>query len=71
MNEPITFKSGKDLGEETRTDDDDTITCAGCGNVESDERAFEAGWQMEPPVCPDCLRWSLTDEGECCCGGAS
>jgi hypothetical protein len=71
MSGAIAFKSGKDLGEETRVDDEETVTCEGCGTVESADRAYEAGWQIEPAVCPDCLRWTLTDEGECCCGGAS
>lgn len=66
MCEPIAFKSGKDLGEETRTASVDTMTCAGCGKVESDEKAYEEGWQLDPAVCPDCLRWSLTDRGEFC-----
>lgn len=41
MPEPLAFKSGKDLGEETRADDEDTVTCEACGAVESDERAYD------------------------------
>jgi hypothetical protein len=71
MSEPIAFKSGKDLAAETSAATTDTVTCEACGTVETDEEAYEHGWQMAPPVCPACLRWSLTDAGECCCGGAS
>ena len=71
MPEPITFKSGKDLGEEAADDLVETVTCIGCGKTETDDRAYDEGWQVDPVVCPDCLRWTLTAEGECCCGGAS
>lgn len=66
MSEMVAFKSGKDLGEETRVEDDDTVTCVDCGAVEPDQVAFEGGWQLEPPVCPNCLRWAPVDET--CCG---
>jgi hypothetical protein len=71
MPEPIAFKSGKDLGEETATAFIERVTCIACGKAETDERAYEEGWQIDPVVCPDCLHWTLTAEGECCCGGAS
>ena len=71
MPEPMAFKSGKDLGEETGNAVVETVTCSDCGRVETDDRAYDEGWQIDPVVCPDCLRWSLTAEGECCCGGAS
>jgi hypothetical protein len=66
MPELIAFKSGKDLGEETRADDDDTVTCVDCGAVESDQSAYDGGWQLEPPVCPDCLRWVAVVDDTCC-----
>lgn len=65
MPEPIAFKSGKDLAEETQVEDEDSVTCLDCGAVEPDESAYEQGWQMEPPVCPNCLRWTAV--GETCC----
>jgi hypothetical protein len=71
MAELIAFKSGRDLGEETRLASMDTVTCVGCDKVETDERAYDEGWQMEPPVCPACLHWTLTDLGECCSGGVA
>ena len=37
---------------------------------ETDDRAYDEGWQIDPVVCPDCLRWTLTAEGECCSGAA-
>jgi hypothetical protein len=64
MSEAIAFKRGCDLGEETRVDDEDTVTCIDCGAVESDQSAYEGGWQLVPAVCPDCLRWTSVDE--CC-----
>jgi hypothetical protein len=71
MPELIAFKSGKDQGEETRIALVETVTCIECGKVETDEQAYDEGWQIDPVVCPDCLHWTLTPEGECCCGGAS
>lgn len=67
MPEPATFKSGKDLGEETRTTDDDSIACVDCGVTTSQESAYEHGWRFGPPVCPDCLRWYAV--GDACCVG--
>ena len=66
MVQPIAFKSGRDLGEEARVAPTDTVTCGVCGTTETDEAAYDAGWQMEPPVCSDCLRWAVTMIGECC-----
>jgi hypothetical protein len=71
MPEPIAFKSGRDLGEETVIGLIERVTCVACGKVETDDRAYEEGWQIDPVVCPDCLHWTLTAEGECCAGGAS
>lgn len=69
MADVVAFKSGKDLGEETRVEDADTVCCVDCGSVESDEQAYENGWQLEPPVCPDCLRWTFIGaEADCCSG---
>lgn len=65
MPEVLAFKSGKDLGEETRIEDEDTVVCVDCGAVEPDETAFQKGWQLVPPVCPDCLRWTIVDETRC------
>ena len=66
MPEPKAFRRGCDLGEETCADDEDTVTCVDCGAVESDQRAYEGGWQFAPAVCPSCLRWEVV-EGERCC----
>ena len=59
MPEVLPFKRGSD---QTRTDDEDTVTCLCCGKVQSDQAAQEHTWQLVPPVCPDCLRWELVDE---------
>lgn len=66
MCQPIAFKSGKDLGEETRTSAIATVTCVDCEAVETGENAHAEGWQMRPVVCPDCLRWTLTGRGVAC-----
>ena len=71
MPELVAFKSGKDLGEETVTELIEQVTCVACGKMETDDQAYEEGWQVDPVVCPDCLRWTLTAEGECCAGSAS
>ena len=68
MPELVAFKSGKDLGEETRVADEDTVTCVDCGAVESDESAYQSGWQFVPPVCPQCLRWTAVADETCCFG---
>jgi hypothetical protein len=64
MFEALLFKSGRDLDTEVRTDDEDTVTCLGCGTVQSDESAHEGGWQLVPPVCPDCLRWEAVEAAD-------
>ena len=71
MCEPIAFKSGKDLGEESRNGTVDTVTCVECGKVESDDNAYAEGWQLDPAVCPGCLRWTLTERGEFCTASPS
>ena len=71
MPELVAFRSGKDLGEETVTELVEKVTCIACGKTETDDRAYDEGWQIDPVVCPDCLRWTLTAQGECCCGSAS
>ncbi len=70
MTDIAAFRSGKDVGEETCVEDDDTVTCVDCGAVASDEAAYQSGWQLVPAVCPDCLRWSVVDE-TCCFGRPS
>lgn len=70
MSEIVAFKRGCDLGEEPRAENDDTVTCVDCGATESDQRAYEGGWQLVPPVCPNCLRWTVVDE-TCCFEGSS
>jgi len=67
MSEPIAFKSGRDLAVETRVASTDTVTCVACGRLETDEQAYDDRWQLDPPVCPDCLRWTLSNAGEACC----
>lgn len=70
MSEVIEFKSGKDIAKEASVEDDESVTCVDCGTRESDQRAYENGWQFAPAVCPDCLRWTLAAE-DCCFGRTS
>ncbi len=65
---PLDFKSGKDLGEETRSADEERVTCVDCGATASDQAAYESGWQLVPSVCPDCLRWVAIASDACCHG---
>jgi hypothetical protein len=70
MPEIAAFKSGKDLVPEARIDDSETVTCIDCGAEESDEKAYQNGWQLVPSVCPNCLRWVvIADVDETCCFG--
>ena len=71
MPQVAAFKSGKDLGQQIRVSDDDTVTCVDCGTVESDQSAYDTGWQLAPPVCPDCLRWVAVADETCCIGRPS
>ena len=64
MSEVVAFKSGKDLAPEGDLAEDDAVVCADCAVRTSDERAYLDGWQFDPPVCPECLRWVVADS--CC-----
>lgn len=66
MSEPLAFKSGRDLGEAVA--DEEHVECVACGRSESDERAYEEGWQFVPAVCPNCLRWTAVENESCCFG---
>lgn len=47
------FKSGKDL-----LTDDVRVTCEAGGEVATSRlEAARRGWQLDPPVCPDCLHY--------------
>jgi hypothetical protein len=61
MPHAVLFKRGVDVSTDTRFEDDDTVTCICCGAVESDSSAHQNGWLIDEPICPDCLRWELTD----------
>jgi hypothetical protein len=64
MPKAMLFKSGRDLGTETNIDEDDTVTCLGCSTVQTDQAAYEGGWQLVPPVCPDCLSWKAVEAAD-------
>jgi hypothetical protein len=68
MSEPVAFKSGRDLASEEADETDEVVVCAVCGKKPADETVCAEGEQVVPPLCPDCLRWALTGDGECCFG---
>jgi len=59
MDREVAFKSGKDL-EAGAPAAVGTIACESCGRRAERVAAKDLGWQVGPPVCPDCLRWSAT-----------
>lgn len=66
MSEVVSFKSGKDLGEEALIDDDTPLTCGGCSTTTTAQAAYENGWQLAPLVCPCCRAPAVCDA---CCHG--
>jgi hypothetical protein len=66
MADVVAFKSGKDLARAAI--DDECVECEACGRNESDERAYQEGWQLVPAVCPNCLRWTAVEISSCCFG---
>jgi hypothetical protein len=58
MDREVAFKGGKDLGREAGIALQESVTCESCGAIEATVAAADAGWQVEPAVCPDCLRWT-------------
>jgi hypothetical protein len=67
MSEPVAFRRGCDLEPEASD-----IACESCDAVAgSREEAAAVGWQIDPPVCIDCLRWTpVQTAGDCCMSGA-
>jgi hypothetical protein len=60
MEREVAFKRGCDLRERTLSSAADSIACESCGARAESDAAGNLGWQVRPPVCPDCLRWSST-----------
>jgi hypothetical protein len=55
------FKRGSDLTETPNLGSASYLSCESCGGHAEQGAASDLGWQVRPPVCPDCLRWSATD----------
>lgn len=55
------FKRGSDLRESPNAGSASYLCCESCGGHAEQGAASDLGWQVRPPVCPDCLRWSVTD----------
>lgn len=64
MNHIEAFKRGCDLAKEPSIGARETLSCENCAKTVAAERATKAGWQVRPPLCPDCLRWAATRAGE-------
>lgn len=60
--EATAFKKGSDLRREMNDGKAGTLTCVSCGGHTEQDSARDLGWKVRPPVCPDCLRWSVTDD---------
>jgi hypothetical protein len=58
MDGEVAFKRGADLRSEAGIVAQQRVCCESCGATEATAAATDAGWQVEPAVCPDCLRWS-------------
>jgi len=55
------FKRGSDLRTSARAGAPASLVCENCGEEMERNAARDLGWQVRPPVCPNCLRWSVTD----------
>lgn len=60
MHREVAFKRGSDLLGSVAPHGMRSITCESCGKAAESEAARDLGWQVRPPVCPDCLRWAAT-----------
>lgn len=62
MDREVAFKKGSDQASVT-ADVVESLACESC-SVRVDPRAArDDGWQVTPPVCPECLRWNVVDDG--------
>lgn len=61
MEGEVLFKKGSDLDPAARSAASETLTCESCGCRVEAVAASESGWQVRPPVCPDCLRWAVAE----------
>jgi len=66
MVEAQSFKRGCDLVADLNKASQFRTFCVACGTSEAQEALNELGWQLDPPVCPDCLQWAAVgvEEGE-------
>ena len=61
MEGEVAFKRGSDLTGSVVPHGMRSITCVNCGARTESEAAKEQGWQVRPPICPDCLTWTAVD----------
>jgi hypothetical protein len=61
MHGEVAFKRGSDLAGSVVPHGMRSITCESCGKQAELAAAGDLGWQVRPPVCPDCLRWTAAD----------
>lgn len=55
--EALCFKRGSDLVAQPEALLNEIASCESCGAHIEAAAAADNGWQVAPPVCPDCLRW--------------
>lgn len=67
MCEPLLNASGTEIAAALGIDDRGILTCTECGAIDEEESAYDNGWQLTPPLCPDCLRWVAVATDETCC----
>jgi len=60
MEGELSFKSGKDLAASTVVTPSEVLSCESCGQRVACATAIASGWQLQPPACPDCLRWAVS-----------
>lgn len=60
MERELEFKRGVDLSTATASVPSEVVACECCRDRIEMATAANAGWQLRPPVCPNCLRWSAS-----------
>ncbi len=65
MEREVAFKRGSDLSASLLAENSGALVCEVCGARIDAGSARDLGWQLKPPVCPDCLRWSAAGEVDC------
>ncbi len=65
MEGEVAFERGSDLYSSVLAENSGALVCECCGARIDADSAPDLGWQIRPPVCPDCLRWSAASDAAC------